>query len=472
MTAPRFHPFVCLLLCALGMLALQTAVGILLVVGSVFATVYTGRPSAEPLDQLAKRYELALTVLLYPAMLLWIALCRVQFDCRSFVSLGLRQRRAFPDAARGAVAGALSIGLLWSILWLTGAISVEGQSPEAFEGGVGRSILALLGYAAVFVSVGFFEETLFRGYVLHNFTRWFGWKSAIVAQAMLFAVVHLANVAGQPREAWLAALGALPSLFLIAVFFALCARKTGSLWFPIGFHFAWNFFLGPVLSLPVSGIKTFRLLDVSANESSWLSGGAFGAEGSWLLIPIIAALIFFIAQAPDHPQTLRDVEPLPEPEPLPLPVAAPELVEAEEEAEEERESRFRTKFGSAQGFSADTLRELRELQDARERAQREAEESARREQISVARVAPEPVASVAVAPVAPVFAPQVATVAAKPVVEEAKPTEAKIVEVKTAEVEPKRVPSEAEAPVTPAPVEPAVVEPVARPALKKPAPRW
>jgi hypothetical protein len=72
--------------------------------------------------------------------------------------------------------------------------------------------------------------------------------------------------------------------------------RTGSLWMPVGFHFAWNFFLGYVYSMPVSGLPLYGLLDVTeVDPQSRLSGGTYGPEaglactialaiwGAWLI---------------------------------------------------------------------------------------------------------------------------------------------------------------------------------------------
>ncbi len=459
MPAPRFHPFTRLVFGALGLIAVSILLGLMLFIGSALATAWTGRRPDEQLLDLATRFALPLTVLSYPASLLWIGFCRTRFDRRSFVSLGLRARRALPDGARGALVGTLSIGLLWSILWLTGAVSVGGWSPEAFEIGVARSVGALLGYATLFFAVGFFEESLFRGYALHNAYQWLGWRGAVAFQAVIFALVHLGNVASGSNAARLAALGALPQLALIAVFFALCYRKTGSLWFPIGFHFAWNFCLGCVFSLPVSGLQTFRLLDVSQNTNNWLSGGAFGAEGSFFLIPVLAALIYYVSRAPDHPQALLDLELMNRSEAVAAPIAPTPEIEIEEPA---RENRYGTKFGTSQGFSADTLRELRDLQEAREREQNEAREAARRAALAQLDAVPPVVA----APTQTVSTIPVVAPAAEQKIEQNAPAAAGEVEASEIEVvapEPNPASSEPTLP------EPTLSEPVKK---RPPSPRW
>jgi hypothetical protein len=45
-------------------------------------------------------------------------------------------------------------------------------------------------------------------------------------------------------------------------------------------HAAWNFTLGTVASLPVSGIHTFHLFEVEAVGSPLMTGGRYGLEGS------------------------------------------------------------------------------------------------------------------------------------------------------------------------------------------------
>ncbi len=467
---PYSHPLGRLLLCALGFLGVAVLMALMLRAGSLIATLWTNRPASTQLAVIASRYTLPLTLLSYPACLLWISYCRTQLDRRSFISLGLRARRAFPDFLRGGLAGTFAIAFLWAVLWLTGAISVVGWAPNAFDARPEKVLLMLAGYGLAFLAVGFFEEVLFRGYALHNLNAWLGWRGALAAQAVFFAAIHLFNVAGAPRSERLAALYAMPAISLIAVFFALCYRKTGSLWFPIGFHAAWNWCLGCVFSLPVSGIPTFRLLDVQTNAASWLTGGKFGAEGSLLLLPILGALIYVVAREPDHPQANLDLGLLTAPSMAPAPVALITEAENEETVEEPRESRFRTGFRSAPTFDADTLRDLREMQEKR---RREAEEHAR----DIEKAAGEAEAVAALAPVekedvpspiseetVPALTPVIVPVAVPESISAPNATLTKPPDVSAtpATAAPTAAPNPAEAP-------PAAPSP---PAPRKPAPRW
>ncbi len=327
MTSPRFHPFVRLLLCLCGALVLVVAVT--LVVGAALASA--ARVTGEPVDLLgfATRNPLLVTLVFYPPILIWIWFCRRAFDRQSFASLGLRSpgwARAF---CNGALCGALAISFLFGLLWVTGNARINGPSPEAFEIGPLATLSVLVFFALAFFAVGLMEEVTFRGYALHNLSAWMGVRAAVAVQAITFALVHLGNVSGQDAAgAGAAGAGdggativvarslsqmlwdtrwAMLNIALIGWFFALCYLKTGSLWFPIGFHAAWNFFLGCVWSLPVSGLRVFRILDVSVSPNTLVTGGGFGAEGSVFLAAIIATMIVLARLSPNHPQPRQDL---------------------------------------------------------------------------------------------------------------------------------------------------------------------
>lgn len=372
--APRYSPLGRIAIFCVLVLGTMAVFFLMLLVGSSLATLWTGRSTGQQwavTAELTNNYALQLTLLTYPAVFAWLYYCRTKLDGRSIASLGLRTARLLPDLGRGLLTGALTIGLLFAVLWLCGAIRVVGWDPTAFEDGAAESIFALLGWLAVFLTVGFMEEVVFRGYLLQNFSAWLGWRGGLIAQAVLFGLIHMGNLSGEPGSQQITALFALPSLILIAVFFGLSYGRTGSLWFPIGFHWGWNFFLGCVFSLPVSGIQVFRVLDIEVNGPKWLTGGAFGAEGSLLLPAVLLVLIYFLKLSPQHPQTLLDQE---------LMLATPALpapVEEEPEVEESRENRFRTRFGHTETFDADTLRQLKDMQEQHRQA---AAEEARRNQ--------------------------------------------------------------------------------------------
>lgn len=321
MPSPRFHPALRLIFCATGALFLSSIVYLVIKAGLAATTPLTGR--AVSFDTFAERNPLAAGLLFYPPTLLWIWFCRSAFDRRSVGSLGLRVAGAGRGFFAGALGGMLAISLLFGVLCLTGHVAVSGPSPEAVRAGTPATIAILVFFALAFFAVGLTEEIVFRGYALHNLAAWMGVTAAVIVQAVVFALVHLGNVLGplikvtaagavvfsqaEVARALADARWGLLNIALIGVFFALCYLKTGSLWFPIGFHATWNFCLGCIFSFPVSGIKVFRALDVAVSPNALVTGGSFGAEGSALLSVLIAVMSWMVWQQPSHTRAALDL---------------------------------------------------------------------------------------------------------------------------------------------------------------------
>src|SRR3974377_2389718 len=76
----------------------------------------------------------------------------------------------------------------------------------------------------------------------------------------------------------------------IGLFFCLTLRRTGTLWFAVGFHAAWDWGETFFYSVPDSGISYPRqqLLASSLHGSPWLTGGSVGPEGSVLCLVLMA----------------------------------------------------------------------------------------------------------------------------------------------------------------------------------------
>lgn len=289
---PRLHPFFRLLICVIGCVIVQGLVLSVVAVATAVAASIQGANANTRIYRFFAENLLLITLFVYPPTLLWLWVCRRFLDRRTFISLGLRAR-GFTQLFSGVLCGALASGLIFEVLVITGLVKMQGWSLAVQSGGAMRAVLPLFGWLGAMFAVGFMEEVAFRGYALHNLYARLGDRIAIWLQAIAFALVHLGNGAMQEKstpDASLAAALAMPNIALIGIFFALCYFKTGSLWFPIGFHAAWNFCLGCVFSFPVSGIPIFKLLDVQLVGSVPLTGGSFGPEASVLLTPILIVL--------------------------------------------------------------------------------------------------------------------------------------------------------------------------------------
>jgi len=137
------------------------------------------------------------------------------------------------------------------------------------------------------VGVGLAEEASFRGYSLAALTDGIGFWPASAVLSLDFAATHYFF---KPMENVADAL----SVGLIGLFLCFTLRRTGSLWFAIGFHFAFDFAAIPLVGAPNTGNQGHpvdtRLLDATFSGPDWLTGGVRGIEASWLVFPVIAAL--------------------------------------------------------------------------------------------------------------------------------------------------------------------------------------
>jgi membrane protease YdiL (CAAX protease family) len=136
------------------------------------------------------------------------------------------------------------------------------------------------------------EEVLFRGYFFQALAESWGALQALWATSLLFAVLHLGN----PNLSPVGIVNiALAGLFLGAVYL-----RTVSLWWATGAHLGWNWTLGFLADLPVSGLE---MVDSPLHEgvpkgTELLSGGAFGPEGSVVASAVLALASWWVWKGP------------------------------------------------------------------------------------------------------------------------------------------------------------------------------
>lgn len=140
-------------------------------------------------------------------------------------------------------------------------------------------------WGVMFLLVGLFEEFLMRGYSQFTLARGIGFWPAAVVMSCMFGLIHLRNEGEQWR-------GLLAAAF-IGFFFCLTLRRTGNLWFAVGFHALWDWGETFFYSVPDSGmVAPGHLLRSSLHGSEWLTGGSVGPEGSVICFAVIAAIWF------------------------------------------------------------------------------------------------------------------------------------------------------------------------------------
>jgi uncharacterized protein len=130
------------------------------------------------------------------------------------------------------------------------------------------------------------EEVIIRGYVLFKFRSKISEFPALLVSSILFGLMHWGN----DHFTWIGFVNISLSGFLMG----LLIFRTNTISSAVGIHWAWNFIQGSIFGFGVSGHKEIGIFTPQFIESSFLTGGEFGAEGSVILIPITLLLILLI----------------------------------------------------------------------------------------------------------------------------------------------------------------------------------
>ena len=220
-------------------------------------------------------YLLQFLLTFVPALLLGWGFGKF-FDGVPRRALGWARHRGWArDLVVGSVIGFASLLLAAALAAALGGFRFA-FAPEGF--GV-AFVKTFFGAALLYVLLAAAEECAFRGYPLQTLLRSHTILFAALPGSLLFAAVHLANP-NVPRDVRLAFM--FGNTAIAGVWLAVAYWRTRSLWLPLGAHWAWNWALGSVVGLPVSGITSLNrapLLRATDAGPEWLTGGAYGIEG-------------------------------------------------------------------------------------------------------------------------------------------------------------------------------------------------
>jgi membrane protease YdiL (CAAX protease family) len=179
------------------------------------------------------------------------------------------------------------VGGVWGLAGLTLLLLMMRAAGAFYFGQVAlhgvRIVKFAIFYGVVFLVVALFEEFWVRGYSLFTLSKGIGFWPASVMLSVAFGAIHLGN----KGEALTGAAAAA----LIGFFFCLTLRRTGTLWFAVGFHAAWDWGETFLYSVPHSGLSLpGRLMRPAFQGKDWLTGGSVGPEGSIFVFLVMGIL--------------------------------------------------------------------------------------------------------------------------------------------------------------------------------------
>lgn len=202
-----------------------------------------------------------------------------RIEKRPLSAAGLSPRLAVPRYLMGFVGGAIALAVSYAWPLLDVGITYTGFT-----------YLVPI-YLAAFIIQSASEELLFRGLLVPGISRKLGLLPAVLISSGLFSIAHALN-------GGYTILGAIYYL-LIGAFLALLMLRTDSLWASCGFHGAWNFTIGLLVPMSLSGLTVDYAIFHTNSVIEEAPPSVIGDPFYLILIGIFAiliALLLFVGQ--------------------------------------------------------------------------------------------------------------------------------------------------------------------------------
>lgn len=219
-------------------------------------------------------YELFSFVFILLLFIFWVKV----IEKNSLSSLGFVKKNWLKYLGWGILLSLLQMGVI-ALVYQVGGIGTFELNELSLE-----PILFILGLFPFWLLQGGTEEVATRGWLLTRIAARTNLPLAIAISSSLFGILHLGN-------AGVTVLSVL-NIVLDGVLAGLLFIYTDSIWLVVAQHGTWNYVQGNLLGFQVSGtgadasIFSFTMGD----GPDWLTGGAFGAEGS-----IITTLVLLVS---------------------------------------------------------------------------------------------------------------------------------------------------------------------------------
>ena len=170
----------------------------------------------------------------------------------------------------------LLVGFFFMVL-VVSTIVATGSATVSWKGFLADRQLDMF---MMFLAVAVGEEMILRGVIFRWIDERWNTGVALLISAILFGWMHISN----DNATWWSSLAiAIEAGLLLGAAY----KWSGSLWVPIGIHWAWNYVQGNIFGLAVSGMNAgTTMLVTTANGPDIITGGAFGPEASIISVAL------------------------------------------------------------------------------------------------------------------------------------------------------------------------------------------
>ena len=219
-------------------------------------------------------YELFSFVFILLLFIFWVKV----IEKNSLSTLGFVKKNWLKYLGLGILLSLLQMGVI-ALVYQVGGIGTFELNELSLE-----PILFILGLFPFWLLQGGTEEVATRGWLLTRIAARTNLPLAIAISSSLFGFLHLGNSG--------VTFLSVVNIVLDGVLAGLLLIYTDSIWLVVAQHGTWNYVQGNLLGFQVSGtgadasIFSFTM----GTGPDWLTGGAFGAEGS-----IITTLVLLLS---------------------------------------------------------------------------------------------------------------------------------------------------------------------------------
>lgn len=213
----------------------------------------------------------------------------------SAAELGLvKPSEQWKKLGAGFLLGFISLAIVAGLAF---ACHARQLNPKLSDGQIAQKLFGAAGSAVV---IAILEEILFRGALYGALRKVFHWILALVLSSMFYALMHYFESAkSTDAVTWLSGLQLLPlmlrnlgnlqavipgffNLTLAGMLLGWAYQRTGNLYFSIGLHAAWIFW--------VKAYAIVTSLTPTAN-AWWWGSGRMAIVNGWVALPVLAAAL-------------------------------------------------------------------------------------------------------------------------------------------------------------------------------------